>query len=24
MRYSKLQPKDLPEKMFNKNYLGKW
>ncbi len=24
MRYSKLQPKELPEKMFNKNYLGKW
>ena len=24
MRYSKLQPKGLPEKMFNKNYLGKW
>lgn len=24
MRYSKLQPKSLPEKMFNKNYLGKW
>jgi len=24
MRYSKLQPKHLPEKMFNKNYLGKW
>jgi len=24
MRYSKLQPKELPGKMFNKNYLGKW
>jgi outer membrane lipoprotein-sorting protein len=24
MRYSKLQSKDLPDKMFNKNYLGKW
>ncbi|HEY2934347.1 MAG TPA: outer membrane lipoprotein-sorting protein [Acidobacteriota bacterium] len=24
MEYSNLQPKALPDKMFNKNYLGKW